>query len=69
VTFQEARDVLVPFGKFQGVPIDKVAYTDDGLRYLDWLRGKNLYGRFKEALDTYLTDPSIVRELESARET
>lgn len=68
MTFREAQVVLVPFGKFQGIPIDKVAYTDDGLRYLDWLRGKDLYGRFKEALDTYLSDPTIARELEKVRE-
>jgi uncharacterized protein (DUF3820 family) len=64
MTFAEAKNTIVPFGKEQGRTLDQVAMTDAGLRYLDWLSGQNLYGRFKEAIEAYLTDPSIARELE-----
>jgi len=45
-----------------------VAETDDGLRYLDWLRGGlkpgGWRGKVKAALDAYCEDPSIAREIE-----
>lgn len=64
MTFAEAGNAILPFGKHQGESVDEAARTDDGLRYLDWLSGQNLYGKIREALDAYLSDPSIARELE-----
>lgn len=66
MTFTEAKTVIVPFGKYVGTEIDKIAYTDEGLLYLDWLHGVATYGRLKEALGVYFSDPSIKRELEEA---
>ena len=57
-------DVVLPFGKFKGQTIDKVAETDEGLRYLDWMRGLgDLRPPHREALDAYLNDPAISEDL------
>lgn len=64
MTFAEAKEVRLPFGKYCGVSLDDVAKTDEGLKYLDWLRGRELFGRIKAALDIYLGDPGIKREVE-----
>lgn len=64
MTFAEASTTRLPFGKYCGVSLDDVARTDEGLRYLDWLRGRDLYGRLKEALDVYLDDSAIAGDME-----
>jgi hypothetical protein len=68
VTFAEAKGARVPFGKHAGRTIDDVAGSDDGLLYLDWLRDQDFSSprcvRFGEALEAYLSDPTIARELE-----
>lgn len=72
--FAEAANFVLNFGKFKHLPkeqrtLDKLASTDSGLRYLDWLRG-SLHERCldwqvytRDALDAYLSDPAIAREL------
>lgn len=69
----QAKNVPILFGKYSGKTIDQIATDDEGLRYLDWLRGdmmnKTLYGSrvaFYEALCVYLDDPTISRELDDA---
>ena len=65
MTFREAADYVLPWGQHKGRSLDSVAETDEGLKYLDWLRGrvtKDL--RTKEALDAYLGDKTISAELD-----
>lgn len=74
---QAAREV-VPFGKHRGKTIDEVGTTDDGLRYLDWLRGEldlehertgkqdlrpPARERLRRAVVAYLDDATIASEL------
>ena len=67
--FREAQQVTVPFGKYKGRTIDDAASTDQGLLYLDWLRGERSSedSEFDAALSTFLDDASIARELDSLR--
>jgi hypothetical protein len=68
MTFDQAKAYEMPFGKHKGRTLDDIAKDDDGLRYLDWMRGareedgKN--DTVDKALRTYLDDPSIQKELE-----
>lgn len=74
--FRRAANTVVPFGKYAGRMIDDIARTDQGLRYLDWLRGEREREERRlgnqtaltQALATYLDDPTIVRELAKAVE-
>lgn len=71
--FRAAAAHVIPFGPFQGQTIDAIAESDDGLRYLDNLRGmieaRARYGLTKKdfvhlaSLETYLDDPVIMNEL------
>lgn len=66
--FARAARTEVPFGKHKGQTLDDVASIDEGLRYLDWMVGCDwLFGQFKAALETYLADSSIAKEVEAAR--
>ena len=68
MTFKEAQEFQLPFGKHKGRTLDAVASEDDGLKYIDWLVGQEfVYGKTKEALLAYLGDPSIKKELENLR--
>ena len=63
MTWKESAEFTMPFGKYKGQALDKIAETDDGLNYLDWLVGEEeLYGSTKEAIETYLDDPLIKKE-------
>lgn len=70
MTFEESKCFVMPWGQYQGKTIDQIAQTDEGLSYLDWLRDKRssdgLTTRFPidDALDAYLDDPAIQKELE-----
>ena len=68
MTFQEARDFVIPFGKYSGQTVDTAASTDQGLLYLDWLRGsrenRSVDSPFDLALATYLDDASVKRDLQ-----
>lgn len=69
--FDAAKNVVMPFGKkYKYRTIDQIAQTDEGLKWLDWVRGAGI-ARSQivcDALDVYLTDPSIARELKTAIE-
>lgn len=74
MTFSTASAFILPFGDFKGQALDQVAQSDDGLRYLDNLRGKldtdAAEGRWlsrdayntKRNLAVYLDDPAIAKE-------
>jgi hypothetical protein len=65
MNFDQARKWVMPGGKYAGQALDRIAGTDQGLLYLDWMRGQTwCRGDRKEALDTYLGEPAIARELE-----
>ncbi len=68
MTFKEAQEFIMPFGKRVHEALDDIASTDDGLLYLDWLVYQDfVYGELKEALEAYLGDSSIKKELENLR--
>lgn len=63
-TYKLASEFILPFGKHKGKTVDKVAETDEGLLYLDWLNGQDFVkGDLKTALETYLSDSSIAADL------
>ena len=62
--FREAAGFVMTFGMHKHHTIDQIAETDVGLRYLDWLSGQPwVKGELKEALETYLRNPSIEKEV------
>lgn len=71
--FRAAAAHVLPFGKFSGNTIDRVAESDAGLLYLDWMRGELVAGRLVarqseqpaliNALAVYLEDPAIAGDL------
>ena len=80
ITFREARDHVIHFGRYAGQKIDDIAKSDRGLLYLQWLydeRSDKLEGttRIPSAneretngcLHVYLTDETIAREVIAAR--
>lgn len=63
--FKAAAAFRMPFGKFQGMNLDKIAETDEGLRYLDWVIGQSWLGtQCKVLIGAYLADPTIAKEVE-----
>lgn len=65
MTFEESKNFRMPFGKYKGKTLDEIAKTDEGLRYLDWLRDSpNLWIEMREAIEAYLGDASIAKELD-----
>lgn len=67
MTFKDAAAFKMPFGKHKGCCLDAIASDDDGLKYLDWLRGERGSTRsdIDQALAAYLDDPSIKKDLEN----
>ena len=68
MTFDEAKDFRMPFGAYKGKALDEIATTDEGLRYLDYLLGETdarVERRWVVALEAYLMDASIQKELEA----
>lgn len=69
LTFTQASTFVMPFGKHRGKSLDQIASTDEGLRYLDWLRGESGEQDQRPAarhIRAYLDDVSIQRELDLA---
>jgi uncharacterized protein (DUF3820 family) len=65
--FSAACDVVMPFGKHQGRTLARIGATDDGLRYLDWLRGEGIRSAaLSAAVETYLGHPAVARQLDAA---
>ena len=65
MTFADAKIYTMPFGKYRGQALDEIAGTDEGLEYLDRLRGErqNKHTDLDEALAAYLDDPAIAAEV------
>jgi uncharacterized protein (DUF3820 family) len=65
---RRAANHRLHFGKYRGQTIDNIAETDEGLLYLDWLIGQSwVHEMTRIALEVYLTQSSIVREIDRAR--
>ena len=63
--FKAAQTFVIRFGEHNGKTIDKIAESDKGLKYLDWLRGQNyLRDPARMHIEYYLSDPTIKKELE-----
>lgn len=63
--FRQARDFRMPFGKHIGKTLDEIASTDQGLLDLDHYRGEPwLRDPAKEAIESYLDDPTIAKDLD-----
>lgn len=63
--FKQAGDFVLLFGKYRGQTVDQIAQDDQGLLYLDWLRGERegQSDKIDRALDTFLSDPAIEHDL------
>lgn len=63
--FKAAQQFVIRFGEHYGKTLDKIAESDKGLKYLDWLRGQAwLNDPLKSHVLNYLNDPTIRTELE-----
>lgn len=70
ITFAIASKYRMPFGKYFGQTLDDIARTDEGLLYLDYLRGERQEKKNNSEVDrmlaAYLNNPSIARDLYEA---
>jgi hypothetical protein len=65
ITFRDARDHVIPFGRYSGQTIDDIARTDRGLLWLQWLyddRLEKLEGttRIPSANERYTNGLSLI---------
>ena len=67
--FEDAQEFDMPFGKYKGLSIDQVSMTNEGVLYLDWLIGEDLYGTFQDALESFMEDPMVQRDVKIAMST
>lgn len=65
MTFEDAQNFKMPFGKYKGKTLDEIATSDEGLRYIDWMHGEFEVGSVARAVDAYCSDPSIAKEIEN----
>ena len=64
-----AKKYTLFFGKYKGRTLDDIAASDEGLLYLDWLRGQRWFeGIPREAVEAYLRDITIQNEIVAAME-
>lgn len=62
--FRAAQAIKLPFGRYKGKTLEKIAETDDGLLYLDWVSEQSwLQDPTKKHILNYLADPTIAKEL------
>ena len=51
-------DYMMPFGKYRGQTLSEIADSDEGVRYLDWLRGeRGDEDNVGAAIAAFLDDP------------
>lgn len=69
--FKLAATFVLPFGKYakQKLTLDQIAETDEGLKYLNWLRGARAEDGKRDIVDRalagYLDDPAIRKDVEA----
>ncbi len=67
MTFDEAAGEVIPFGPHKGKKVVEIGSTDEGLIYLDWVRGQDwTHGNINTAVKFFLDDPAIVDDLNKA---
>lgn len=70
MTFDQSQYFRMPFGEYKHRPLWSIAGTDKGLRYLGWLiEHVEMMPDSTEAIETYLSQPQVKRELELLLET
>jgi hypothetical protein len=61
------RNTILPFGKYRGHTLDRIGSDSEGLKYLDWLVGrewfKESWPEEEKAVKAFLDDPNVRREL------
>ena len=66
MTYDQAKEFRMPYGKHKGKTLDEIAQTDDGLSYLDYMHGEIENGSdVARALSAYCTDPTIAKEIDN----
>lgn len=67
MTFKSASEFKITFGKYAGQTLDKIAESDEGLLYLDWIMSWKIDGikepACREAIDVYMSHPTIKNEV------
>jgi len=68
MNFTQAKNFVMPFGKYKGLKLDDIAADGEGLLYIDWLSGEmhKDTGPVATALRAYLADNSIQADLRDA---
>ena len=61
--FEQAKNTVIPFGKFKGETIEHISRTRTGLLWLDWATDIVQDKRLSEAISVFLGDPGIARDL------
>jgi hypothetical protein len=65
--FTEASAFVLQFGKYAGDTLSQIGQTESGLRYLDWLIGRQwLKDPAKTMIKTYLAHPDVSRLVDAA---
>lgn len=63
MTYDEAANFKMPWGKHRGLTLDEIGTSDAGLRYLDWLCGQQIHDvGVRAAVTAYCTDEVIAAE-------
>ncbi len=62
-TFNDAAAFRMNWGKHTGWTLDEIATSDEGLLYLDFLRTLKLDMHTGNAVNAYLDDETIARDL------
>lgn len=67
INFKSAAATTMPFGKHHGESLEQIAVDDEGLKYLDYMRGTLEADKTEllEAICRYLDEPVIERELKA----
>lgn len=67
--FEVAKDFIVPWGKYAGQTLDKIAHTDEGLRYIaEFLASDDIRDiKVRKAAQAYINEPTIWKEYEALR--
>ena len=67
MTFDQAKNTVIKFGKYNGKSIIEISETNEGLLYLDWLVEQTwVRSPLDDALKTYLNDPVVAKDVEIA---
>ena len=67
--FERAKNFEMPWGQYKGQTLDKIAYSDEGLRYIgEFLASDDIKdNRVRLAAQAYINDPLIWKDFEAVR--